>query len=96
MGGGVVGAPRRSVKAPGREKLTPYQQGCARILSHPEERGEGFSSPLNEQTSAQSALQTKVARGPEYGASRTSPLARTITLLVFLPFSHPLTALSPS
>lgn len=47
-------------------------QRCARILSHPEERSGGFHSGLNEQTSAQSALQTKVAQGPESGASRTS------------------------
>lgn len=83
-------------EAPGREKLALNHERCARILSHPEEQSGGFHSGLKEQTSALSALQTKVARGPESGASRTSLLAPTTAVLLFLPSPHPLPALRPS
>lgn len=83
-------SPAEVWEAPGREKLALNQQGCVRILYHPEERSGGFRSGLNEQTSAQRALQTKVARGPESGASKTRPPEPATAVLLFpLPLSFP-------
>lgn len=76
-------------------KARPEPAGMCKSLSPCEERSGGRRSRLNEQTCAPSAPQTKVPRGLESGASRTSPLARATAALLFLPSLHPLPALGP-
>lgn len=96
MGGGVVGAPRRSGRRLGGKSLPQTGRDVQEFFSHHEEQSGGFRSRLNLQTSVQRAPQTKVAQGPESGASTTSPPALTASALLFLLTPHPLLALGPS